>query len=113
MDTTIRLWDLSTNVCVKVLGADENGHTNAVMDLEFWVNQGEPFLISGGLDSEIAVWSLAPPFQQLFKETQDNPVTALCGMQDTAQTPVLLVGTSVRFQWLWLSSLWLHGLTDC
>ncbi|TYZ68362.1 hypothetical protein PybrP1_005390 [[Pythium] brassicae (nom. inval.)] len=94
MDTTIRLWDLSTNQCVKVLGADENGHTNAVMDLEFWVNQGETFLISGGLDSEIIVWSLAPPLQQLFKETQDNPVTALCGTQDAAQTPVLLVGTS-------------------
>lgn len=95
MDTTIRLWDLSTYQCVKVLAADDNGHTNAVTDLEFWVNQSETFLISGGLDCEIIVWSLAPPFQQVFKETQDNPVTALCGTQDAAQIPVLLVGTSV------------------
>lgn len=105
MDTTIRLWDLSTYQCVKVLASDDNGHTNAVTDLEFWVNQSETFLISGGLDSEIIVWSLAPPFQQVFKETQDNPVTALCGTQDAAQIPVLLVGTSVRFALLSFDNL--------
>ncbi|RLN45291.1 hypothetical protein BBJ28_00010004, partial [Nothophytophthora sp. Chile5] len=65
-----------------------------VMDLEFWVNQSETFLISGGLDCEIIVWSLAPPFLQLFKETQDSQVTALCGTQDTAQSPILLIGTA-------------------
>lgn len=94
MDGTIRLWDLSTFQCVKVLGRDENGHTDAVMDLEFWVNQGETFLISGGLDAEIIVWSLAPPFQQLFRETQDAKVTALCGTQDAAQAPILLIGNT-------------------
>uniref|UniRef100_K3WP21 C3H1-type domain-containing protein n=1 Tax=Globisporangium ultimum (strain ATCC 200006 / CBS 805.95 / DAOM BR144) TaxID=431595 RepID=K3WP21_GLOUD len=94
MDATIRLWDLSTYQCVKLLSPDDNGHTNAVTDLEFWVNQNETYLISGGLDSEIIVWGLAPPFQQMFKETQDNPVTALCGTQDVAQTPILLVGTA-------------------
>lgn len=94
VDTTIRLWDLATYQCVKVLSAEENGHTDAVMDLEFWVNNNETFLISGGLDSEIIVWSLAPPFQQLFKETQDSQVTALCGTQDAAQAPILLIGTT-------------------
>ncbi|TMW64034.1 hypothetical protein Poli38472_014151 [Pythium oligandrum] len=94
VDSTIRLWDLTTFQCVKVLSKEENGHTEAVMDLEFWVNQGETFLISGGLDSEIIVWSMAPPFQQLFKETQDSPVTALCGTQDVTQAPILLIGTA-------------------
>ncbi|CAH0476848.1 unnamed protein product [Peronospora belbahrii] len=92
VDSTIRLWDLATYQCVKVLSAEENGHTEAVMDLEFWVNNNETFLISGGLDSEIIVWSLTPPFQQLFKEMQDSQVTALCGTQDAAQSPILLIG---------------------
>ncbi|CAI5728794.1 unnamed protein product [Hyaloperonospora brassicae] len=92
VDSTIRLWDLATYQCVKVLAAEDNGHTDAVMDLEFWVNQNETFLISGGLDAEIIVWGLTPPFQQLFKETQDSQVTALCGTQDTAQAPILLIG---------------------
>eukprot|EP00644_Phytophthora_capsici_P017559 jgi/Phyca11/9825/fgenesh1_pm.PHYCAscaffold_42_\ len=92
VDSTIRLWDLATYQCVKVLSAEENGHTDAVMDLEFWVNGNETFLISGGLDCEIIVWGLTPPFQQLFKETQDSQVTALCGTQDTAQAPILLIG---------------------
>ncbi|GMF09547.1 unnamed protein product [Phytophthora lilii] len=92
VDSTIRLWDLTSYQCVKVLSAEENGHTDAVMDLEFWVNNNETFLISGGLDSEIIVWSLTPPFQQLFKETQDSQVTALCGTQDAAQAPILLIG---------------------
>ncbi|EEY70274.1 uncharacterized protein PITG_19419 [Phytophthora infestans T30-4] len=92
VDSTIRLWDLATYQCVKVLSTEENGHTDAVMDLEFWVNGNETFLISGGLDCEIIVWSLTPPFQQLFKETQDSQVTALCGTQDVAQAPILLIG---------------------
>ncbi|KAJ8569428.1 hypothetical protein ON010_g5831 [Phytophthora cinnamomi] len=92
VDSTIRLWDLATYQCVKVLSAEENGHTDAVMDLEFWVNNNETFLISGGLDCEIIVWGLTPPFQQLFKETQDSQVTALCGTQDAAQAPILLIG---------------------
>ncbi|RMX62126.1 hypothetical protein KXD40_007102 [Peronospora effusa] len=92
VDSTIRLWDLATYQCVKVLSAEENGHTEAVMDLEFWVNNNETFLISGSLDSEIIVWGLTPPFQQLFKETQDSQVTALCGMQDAVQAPILLIG---------------------
>ncbi|RLN94972.1 hypothetical protein BBJ28_00017618, partial [Nothophytophthora sp. Chile5] len=58
VDSTIRLWDLATYQCVKVLtAAEDNGHTEPVMDLEFWVNQSETFLISGGLDCEIIVWS--------------------------------------------------------
>uniref|UniRef100_M4C1T7 C3H1-type domain-containing protein n=1 Tax=Hyaloperonospora arabidopsidis (strain Emoy2) TaxID=559515 RepID=M4C1T7_HYAAE len=92
VDSTIRLWDLATYQCVKVLSAEENGHLDAVMDLEFWLNKNETFLISGGLDAEIIVWGLTPPFQQLFKETQDSQVTALCGMQDAAQAPILLIG---------------------
>ncbi|KAE8990193.1 hypothetical protein PR003_g21942 [Phytophthora rubi] len=92
VDSTIRLWDLATYQCVKVLSAEENGHTDAVMDLEFWVNNNETFLISGGLDCEIIVWGLTPPFQQLFKETQDSQVTSLCGTQDAAQAPILLIG---------------------
>ncbi|KAI9906400.1 hypothetical protein PsorP6_003445 [Peronosclerospora sorghi] len=92
VDSTIRLWDVATKQCVKVLTAEESGHTDAVMDLEFWVNGNETFLISGGLDSEIIVWSLTPPFPQLFKETQDSHVTALCGTQDAAQIPILLIG---------------------
>ncbi|GLD97492.1 hypothetical protein PINS_up006176 [Pythium insidiosum] len=94
MDTTIRLWDLSTYQCVQVLGSEDVGHTDPVMDLEFWVNNGETFLISGGLDAEIIVWSMAPPFSPVFQETQDSQVTALCGTQDAAQTPILLVGTA-------------------
>ncbi|KAG7400441.1 hypothetical protein PHYBOEH_005816 [Phytophthora boehmeriae] len=94
VDTTIRLWDLATYQCVKVLSAEEHGHTDAVMDLEFWVNNNETFLISGGLDSEIIVWGLAPPFQQLFKESQDSQVTSLCGTQDAAQAPILLIGSA-------------------
>lgn len=97
VDSTIRLWDLATYQCVKVLSAEENGHTDAVMDLEFWVNNNETFLISGGLDCEIIVWGLTPPFQQLFKETQDSQVTALCGTQDAAQAPILLIGMAVSF----------------
>ncbi|TDH71065.1 hypothetical protein CCR75_002802 [Bremia lactucae] len=92
VDSTIRLWDLATYQCFKVLSAEENGHVDAVMDLEFWVNGNESFLMSGGLDCEIIVWSLTPPFQQLFKETQDSQVTALCGTQDAAQAPILLIG---------------------
>lgn len=94
VDTTIRLWDLSTYQCVKVFSAENGGHTEAVMDLEFWVNGTETFLISGGLDSEIIVWSMSGQFQQVFKETQDSEVTALCGTQDAAQCPLLLVGTA-------------------
>lgn len=104
MDSTIRLWDLTTYQCVTVLSsapvagaapaAEPRGHTDAVMDLEFWVNQNETFLISGGLDAEVIVWSLAPPFAQLFRETQDAKVTALCGAQDAAQAPILLIGAT-------------------
>ncbi|KAJ0395639.1 hypothetical protein P43SY_003295 [Pythium insidiosum] len=94
VDTTIRLWDLSTYQCVHVLGSEDVGHSEPVMDLEFWVSNGETFLISGGLDAEIIVWRMAPPFQLEFQETQDSQVTSLCGTQDAAQTPILLVGTA-------------------
>ena len=96
IDSTIRLWDLSTFQCVKILSAQEQGHSDAVMDLEFWVNGAEAFLISGGLDKEVIVWGLTPPFQQLFKEQQDCAVTSLCGTQDINQQPILLIGTAVR-----------------
>ncbi|CAI5726971.1 unnamed protein product [Hyaloperonospora brassicae] len=52
----------------KVLAAEDNGHTDAVMDLEFWVNQNETFSISGGLDAEIIVWGLTPLFYSCLKK---------------------------------------------
>jgi WD40 repeat protein len=96
IDSTIRLWDLSTYQCVKVFSIEDNGHTEAVMDLEFWVNGGETFLISGGIDQEIIVWGLSPAFSNLWKETQECGVTALCGTTDVNQQPILLIGGMVR-----------------
>ena len=100
VDSTIRLWDLATYQCIKVLSLEEGGHTDAVMDLEMWANQSESFLISGGLDSEVIVWNLSPPFQQVFKETQSCQVTAICGAQDAISQPILLIGSTVSHLFL-------------
>lgn len=67
------------------------------MDLELWANQSESFLISAGLDSEVIVWNLSPPFQQVFKETQSCQVTAICGAQDAIAQPILFIGTTVSY----------------
>ena len=91
MDGTIKIYDLATMTCVHVL--DANGHTNAVTDLEIWVNGNDHFLISSGMDSRVLVWSLAgPTFAQVFDEKQDDAITCICGTTDAAGVAVLLIG---------------------
>ena len=51
-DTFVKFWDLRTHHCFKTL----TGHLAEVWDME--LIRGEEMLITGGMDSELRVWSL-------------------------------------------------------
>ncbi|RHY28173.1 hypothetical protein DYB32_006174 [Aphanomyces invadans] len=95
MDHTIRIWDLATFKCGTVLTSANEGHANVVMDLDVWVNGAEQYLISGGLDKQVIVWNLAPPFAKVYADTVDLPILSLCISSDGQDAPLLLMGHDV------------------
>ncbi|EQC34395.1 hypothetical protein SDRG_08165 [Saprolegnia diclina VS20] len=91
-DHTIRIWDVATYKCGTVLSRATGGHANIVLDIEIWVSNGEPFLISSGYDQQIIVWQLSPPFAAMYTETLDSPALAICTTTDAVDCPLLLLG---------------------
>ncbi|CAD7927277.1 unnamed protein product [Amoebophrya sp. A120] len=94
-DTTLRLWDMNTEVCVHVF----KGHTHHVLSCE-WSPDGA-FLASAGMDKKILVWC---PYTGARKATltgHREPVTSLVWQplhcvpaNKTSPTRPLLASTS-------------------
>ncbi|MCO5552185.1 hypothetical protein L7F22_005696 [Adiantum nelumboides] len=91
MDFTIRVWDLSTAICIQTL----QGHSNVVMGLLSW-NQ---YLLSGSLDGTVKVWAASQSgsydLQYTYpKDTGSNEdmdgVLAFCGFVDNQNKNILL-----------------------
>ncbi|KAI5084772.1 hypothetical protein GOP47_0000941 [Adiantum capillus-veneris] len=91
MDFTIRVWDLSTAVCIQTL----QGHSNVVMGLLSW-NQ---YLLSGSLDGTVKVWAASQSgsydLQYTYpKDTGSNEdmdgVLAFCGFVDSQNKNILI-----------------------
>lgn len=55
-DTSVRLWNASTNACVVILSG-EGSHTNEVLTLDFHPWNKHLFL-SAGMDNMVKIWSL-------------------------------------------------------
>lgn len=82
MDSTIRVWDLTTLQCIQTL----TDHTSVVMSVLIW----DHFLISCSLDQSIKVWvATESGLEVTYNHNEEHGALALCGMPDAQAKPVL------------------------
>lgn len=66
LDTTIKLWEMSTKICVRTL----TGHTSWVRSISFFHNGR--FLASGGGDNSVRIWNVTSGHCVKVIETAGN-----------------------------------------
>ncbi|XP_020259619.1 zinc finger CCCH domain-containing protein 17-like [Asparagus officinalis] len=84
MDSTIRVWDLTTLRCIETL----TGHSSVVMSLLYWDN----YLLSCSLDGTVKVWAVGDSgkMEVVYTHCEDHGVLQLYGVNDAQDKPVLL-----------------------
>eukprot|EP00250_Pteridium_aquilinum_P009336 c18604_g1_i1 orf=778-2208(-) len=91
LDFTIKVWDLSTGLCIQTL----QGHSNVVMGLLSW-NQ---YLLSGSLDGTVKVWAMnqSGTYDLQYTHPKDtgtneemDGVLSFCGFVDNQKKDILM-----------------------
>jgi len=98
LDSTIRLWDVSSGRCDGVLSSTNEGHTSAVCCLKLIPPvppNNTSFIASGGCDGFLKIWNVAGNCLFSLQLGEGILVTALEVFSDElGGQPVLLVGLS-------------------
>lgn len=97
-DRTVRVWEVTDGTCLGVLSAAAggNGHTDSVTCLEKMPavtggDQGSVYIASGGMDTNLKIWS--PTGDHVHSCTHTAAVTAIKLFEDSnGGVPALIIG---------------------
>mmetsp|Transcript_35075 Transcript_35075/g.79331 ORF Transcript_35075/g.79331 Transcript_35075/m.79331 type:complete len:214 (+) Transcript_35075:1917-2558(+) len=75
-DHTIKIWDMSGNLFVRVLGESSNGHSDSIRKL--LIIEAEGFLVSLSIDNELKLWNYTKAEVLWQLKHQENDITCFC-----------------------------------
>uniref|UniRef100_A0A7S4KMP1 Uncharacterized protein n=1 Tax=Guillardia theta TaxID=55529 RepID=A0A7S4KMP1_GUITH len=75
-DHSIKIWDMSGNLLIRVLGESSNGHSDSIRKMLIMETEG--FLVSLSVDNELKLWNYTKAEVLWQIKHEDNDITCFC-----------------------------------